>query len=68
MAKHFQRSIDMSIGAVILKFMEHYIYKYPEGWYQWKKYPALALFSPSYTEIKAPASIPLLGPSLGNIS
>lgn len=68
MAKHFQRSIDMSVGAVILKFMEHYILKYPEGWYQWKKYPELALFSPSYTEIKAPAPIPLLEPSLGNVS
>ncbi|GMQ79764.1 MAG: hypothetical protein BMS9Abin03_201 [Thermodesulfobacteriota bacterium] len=38
MAKRFQRSIDMSIGAVVLKFMENYIYKYPEGWYLWKKY------------------------------
>ena len=68
MATHFQRSIDMSVGAVILKFMEHYILKYPEGWYQWEKYPELALFSPSYIEIKAPAPIPLLEPSLGNVS
>lgn len=68
MAKHFQRSIDMTIGAVVLKFLEHYIYKYPEGWYQWKKYPTLALFSPSYTEVKPPASMPLLEPSLGNVS
>ncbi len=68
MAKYFQRSIDMSIGAVVLKSMEHYIYKYPEGWYQWKKYPSLALFSPSHAEIESPASIPLLEPSLGNVS
>ena len=67
MAKHFQRSVDMSVGAVILKFMEHYIYRYPEGWYQWKKYPALALFSPSYSNIKPPAAMLLLEPSLGNV-
>jgi KDO2-lipid IV(A) lauroyltransferase len=67
-AKHFQRSIDMTIGAVVLKFLEHYIYKYPEGWYQWKKYPALELFSPSYTEVEGSAAIPLLEPSLGNVS
>ncbi len=68
MAKHFQRSIDMTIGAVVLKFLEHYIYKYPEGWYQWKKYPVLKLFSPSYTEFEESTSIPLLEPSLGNVS
>jgi KDO2-lipid IV(A) lauroyltransferase len=68
MEKNFQRSIDMSVGAVVLKFMERYIYKYPDGWYQWKKYAALELFSLSYTEIEAPASIPLLKPSLGNVS
>ena len=67
-AKYFQRSVDMSIGAVVLKFMEHYIYTYPEGWYQWKKYSALALFSTSYAEIEALASIPLLEPSLENVS
>ena len=33
-----------------------------------EKYPALALFSPSYTEIESPSSIPLLEPSLGNIT
>ena len=64
MAKRFQRSRDMSIGAVVLKFMENYIYKYPEGWYQWKKYQALDLFAPSGTDVEAPASIPVLEPSL----
>ena len=63
MAKRFQRSRDMSTGAVVLKFMEHYIYKHPEGWYQWKKYPTLHSFAPSGTDAKAPASIPVLEPS-----
>ena len=63
MAKRFQRSKDMSIGAVVLKFMENYIYEYPEGWYQWKKYPILHSFAPSGTDAKAPVSIPVLEPS-----
>ena len=63
MAKRFQRSRDMSIGAVVLKFLENYIYKHPEGWYQWKKYQALNLFAPSGADVKAPASIPLFEPS-----
>ena len=65
MAKRFQRSIDMPIGAVILKFMEQYIYKYPEEWYQWKKYPALEAFSCSGVRTDTPTSIPLLGHSMG---
>lgn len=68
MAKRFQRSIDMSIGAVVLKVMENYIYKYPEGWYQWKKYPALDMFTTSVIRAEAPSSIPLLEPSLGKVS
>jgi len=63
MATRFQRSMDMSIGAVVLKFMEHYIYKYPEEWYLWKKYSTLNLFAPSGVDVKAPASIPVLEPS-----
>jgi KDO2-lipid IV(A) lauroyltransferase len=63
MATRFQRSRDMSIGAVVLKLMEYYIYKYPEAWYQWKKYQTLDLFGPSGTDVKAPVSIPVLEPS-----
>jgi len=63
MAKRFHRSRDMSIGAVVLKFMEHYIYKHPEGWYLWKKYQALDSFAPSGADVKAPTSIPVLEPS-----
>ena len=63
MTKRFQHSRDMSIGAVVLRFMENYIYNYPEGWYLWKKYQTLNLFAPSGDDIKAPASIPVLEPS-----
>ncbi|MBW2193641.1 MAG: lysophospholipid acyltransferase family protein [Deltaproteobacteria bacterium] len=68
MAKRFQRSQDMSIGAVVLKCMEDYIYKHPEGWYQWKKYPALNMFSPAGNDITMPSASPLLKPSLGTAS
>jgi lauroyl/myristoyl acyltransferase len=30
---------DTSIGEGVLRLLEQYIYKYPEQWYQWKKYP-----------------------------
>jgi len=62
-AKQYQQSIDMSMGAMALKFMEHYIYKYPEEWYQWKKYKELDVFAPSGVDIKTPASVPVLKPS-----
>jgi KDO2-lipid IV(A) lauroyltransferase len=63
MTKRFQRLRNMSIGEVVLKFMEHYIYKHPEEWYLWKKYQALDLFTPSGVDVKGPASIPVLEPS-----
>ena len=28
-------------GEAVLKVLEQYIYRYPEQWYQWKKYPQL---------------------------
>lgn len=68
MAKRFRRSKDMSIGAVVLKCMEDYIYKHPEGWYQWKKYPALDMFSPAGAEVAVPSTGLRLEPSLGTAS
>ena len=64
MATRFQRSRDMSIGAVVLKLLEYYIYKYPEAWYLWKKYQTLDLFALSDADVKAPVSIPVLEPSV----
>lgn len=68
MANRFQRSNDMSVGAVVLKCMEDYIYKHPEGWYQWKKYTALDMFSSAGAAVAAPLSTPRLEPSLGTVS
>jgi hypothetical protein len=53
----------MSIGEVILKYMEQYIYNFPQEWYQWKKYPVLDMFAPAGIEIEAPAATPILEPS-----
>jgi len=64
MAARLQRSIDTSVGEVVLKFMENYIYKHPEEWYQWKKYPALDLFACSGDKAKAPSPLPVLEPSV----
>lgn len=36
---YFNNTQDMSPGEMILKYLEQYIYKYPEEWYQWKKTP-----------------------------
>ena len=67
MAKQSQRSQDISIGALVLQFMEHYIYKYPEGWYQWKKYPVLDIFEPAGMRLEAPLALPLPEPSFGRV-
>lgn len=64
MTKQYQRSMEMSIGEVVLKFMEHYIYKFPEEWYQWKKYPKLDMFASSDVAAETPSLIPVLEPSL----
>jgi Kdo2-lipid IVA lauroyltransferase/acyltransferase len=68
MAKKYQRSTDMTVGAVLLKLMEHYIYKYPQGWYQWKKYFALDRFATFSIETEVPLQIPLLEPSMGKFA
>ena len=67
MARQSQRSQDISVGALVLQFMEHYIYKHPEGWYQWKKYPVLDMFAPAEIRLEAPPALPLPVPSLGSV-
>ena len=64
MAARFQRSINTSIGEVVLKFMENYIYKHPEGWYQWKKYQALDLFACPNDKANSPSPLPVFEPSV----
>jgi KDO2-lipid IV(A) lauroyltransferase len=68
MSRQFQRSVDTTLGAVILKFLERYIYMYPEEWYQWKKYPLIEAIPSGAIPVEVPAAIPLLEPSLSNAS
>jgi hypothetical protein len=63
MAQQYQRSTDMPIGAVLLKFMERYIYDYPQEWYQWKKYTTLDMFEVPGIKTNNEIPLPVLEPS-----
>ena len=63
MSQRFQRMVDMSVGEVVLKFMEQYIYNFPQEWYQWKKYTALDMFAPAGFEVEKPVVHQILEPS-----
>jgi lauroyl/myristoyl acyltransferase len=58
----------ISVGLAALKLLELYIYKYPEEWYQWKKYAAIKispLHGSTHDEL---TSLQTLKPSLGKVS
>jgi lauroyl/myristoyl acyltransferase len=58
----------LSVGVAALKLLELYIYKYPEEWYQWKKYAAMRtppLHGPNSDEL---TPLQTLKPSLGKVS
>ena len=68
MARQFSRRGDMSIGEVVVKFLERYIYKYPEEWYQWKKYPDIRTPHAPGTKVEIPKSPSLVKPAFSRIS
>ena len=68
MVKRFKSSVNMSAGAVVLKFLEHYIYKYPEEWYQWKNFFDVIDVTDSTKHINKKVSPLLLKPAMGKIS
>jgi lauroyl/myristoyl acyltransferase len=57
----------ISVGVAALKLLELYIYKYPEEWYQWKKYAALKI-SPLHGSTGDQLTSLPLKPSLGKAS
>jgi lauroyl/myristoyl acyltransferase len=58
----------ISVGVAALKLLELYIYKYPEEWYQWKKY-AVVRTSPLHGSTRDALTSPQpLKPSLGRAS
>lgn len=52
-------------GEMVLKMLEQFILRYPEQWYQWKKYPELSSSHTVFghraeTELSHPVLLPLL--------
>ncbi|MBW2137691.1 MAG: hypothetical protein JRH06_09050 [Deltaproteobacteria bacterium] len=48
------KEIPISIGEVLLKHLENYIYSYPEEWYQWKNFAAIGSSSVSQRKVSRP--------------
>jgi lauroyl/myristoyl acyltransferase len=68
MKKQAQQSINGSPGAVVLKLLEQYIYRYPEEWYLWKKYSMMESPLPYGMKVETKPSFSFLKPSLSKIS
>ena len=66
--KRFKQLTDASVGEIVLKYLEQYIYNYPEGWYQWKKYPAIEQVPSSSTMVEKPLYLPQLRPFFGKVA
>jgi KDO2-lipid IV(A) lauroyltransferase len=56
-----------TVGETVLKVLEQYIYRYPEQWYQWKKYPDIR--NRSIIDLKGakPISSAFLQPTFGRV-
>jgi KDO2-lipid IV(A) lauroyltransferase len=50
----------MSVGAIVLKYLEQYIYNHPDGWYQWKKFESIV-------PVVAAEGKPLQAPAAGRL-
>ncbi|RZB30583.1 MAG: Kdo2-lipid IVA lauroyltransferase [Desulfobacteraceae bacterium Eth-SRB1] len=66
--KQFKQLTGASVGEIVLKYLEQYIYKHPEGWYQWKKYPAMKEIPSSGVIVEQPLYLPQLRPFLGRLA
>jgi Kdo2-lipid IVA lauroyltransferase/acyltransferase len=56
-------TVPSSPAAALLKLLEHYIYAYPEEWYQWKHYASLEPYALQPTAPDNKTSMPFLKPS-----
>lgn len=68
MTKRLKGSDNMPVGAVVLKFLEQNIYKYPEEWYQWKNYSGMRISPSPRTRVEITESPSLVKPALGRVS
>lgn len=62
------RLSSASIGETVLKLLEHYIYNYPEEWYQWKKVIEIKTLEGKRDTKEERRSPALLQPAFGKIS
>ena len=58
----------MPFSSLALSFLEHYIYRFPREWYQWKQYADIISVPPLGMETERSASLSLLKTSLDKIS
>lgn len=65
MAAEFFPGDPPSVGRMALKFVERYIYQYPEEWYQWKKFALISAAGLEKVHRSVPAPLPVLKPSMG---
>jgi lauroyl/myristoyl acyltransferase len=68
MEKHFHHSGNGSVGAAALKYLEQFIYKHPQEWYQWKKYSQIETLASNDYEVEHVSPVSLLDPSFGKAS
>ena len=68
LSKHFPFPCDLPIGGVILKFLEQYIYRYPQEWYQWQKYAAIKTLDSYDGDVVRVPFLAGLKKSLGKVS
>ncbi|HUV50670.1 MAG TPA: hypothetical protein VMW78_06595 [Anaerolineae bacterium] len=66
--KRFKQLTDASVGEIVLKYLEQYIYNHPEGWYQWKQYPSIEQVPLSGEMTEKSLYLPQLNPSFGNVA
>jgi lauroyl/myristoyl acyltransferase len=58
---------ELPIGALVLKFIERYIYAFPEQWYLWSKYSRMKAVQAPVSQVLAPLELHRLEPSLGRL-
>jgi len=67
MTHAFQTTARFSIGELVLKVLEQYIYKHPEEWYQWEKYLDVEALPSDQIGADRPIALPWLEPSFSEI-
>ena len=65
LSERVEKHASASAGENLLKFLEHFIYAFPEQWYQWKKYADLRSLPVSNIRDKRFAGPLLPRPSYG---